>query len=393
MQRFGERAAIGLVLAACAGSCSGEDLSGTRSGAGGGSRAAGGSTSVGAGGAGGIIGGAGGAGGIIGGAGGSSGGNGSTPDAACQAIAVEAENQVQPADIVFAIDNSGSMDEEAVWVQQNMNTFSQQIIAAKVDVHVVLISSYPGDGNGICVDPPLGAGGCPTKDTNTPSFLHVSKKVSSHDALELFVSAYPQYRSALRAGASKHFVVVTDDESDVPAATFTRDLVALDPTLLTGFKFHGIFSFTEGKNDQCSGFSAGEGKIYKELVTQTGGVSGDLCLQDFKPVFDRLARAVVGGSKLACEWQIPPPPAGKTFTPSQTNITYGGIGGQPRRQIPNVDSPTACANAKDGWAWFYDDNIRPTKITVCAQACAAIQADPAARIEIAFGCPTIIVPK
>jgi hypothetical protein len=285
------------------------------------------------------------------------------------------------------------MDEEAVWVQQSMNAFSQQIIAAKIDVRVVLISSYPAEENGICIDPPLGSGGCPTKDTNAPSFLHVNEEVSSNDALELLVSTFPQYRATLRPGATKHFVVVTDDESDMPAATFTRDLVALDPASLTGFKFHGIFSYTEGNNDHCDGLSAAEGKVYKELVAQTAGVSGDLCLQDFKPVFDRLARAVVGGSKLACEWQIPPPPAGKTFTPSQTNITYAGAAGLPRRQIPNVDSAGSCAIVKDGWAWFYDDNVRPTKITVCPQACTAIQGDASAKIDIYFGCPTVIVPK
>jgi hypothetical protein len=274
-----------------------------------------------------------------------------------------------------------------------MNGFSQQISAAKINVRVVLISSYPGEDNGICVDPPLGAGGCPTTDTKQPSFLHVNEKVSSHDALELFVSTYPQYRLVLRPNAAKHFVVVTDDESDVPAATFTRDLLALDPTGFANFKFHGIFSFTEGKNDQCTGFSAGEGKIYKELVMQTGGVSGDLCLQNFKPVFDQLGKAVIGGTKLACEWQIPPPPAGKTFAPNQTNITYGGVGGQPRRPIPHVDSVSACASVTGGWAWFYDDNVRPTKISVCPQACTIVQNDAAARVDIYFGCPTVIVPK
>jgi hypothetical protein len=385
MQNRVARAAVGLVLAAAVGSCSGTDEVATRAGSGGASSGSGGSSS-GVGGSGGIIGG----GGVSGGTGGT---GTTTPDAACQAVSAQADNKAQPADIVFAIDNSGSMDEEAIWVQQQMNAFSQQIVAAKIDVHVVLISAYPGgEDNGVCIDPPLGSGGCPTRDTNLPAFLHVNEEVSSHDALELLVSKYPQYRTSLRASATKHFVVVTDDESEVPAATFSRDLVALDPTSLTGFKFHGIFSFTEGNNDHCDGFSAGEGKVYKELVAQTGGVSGDLCLQDFKPVFDRLARAVVGGSKLACEWEIPPPPAGKTFTPSQTNVTYGAVG-QPGRQIPYVDSAAACANAKDGWAWFYDDNLRPTKITVCPQACTAIQGNATAKIDIYFGCPTVIVPK
>jgi hypothetical protein len=40
----------------------------------------------------------------------------------------------------------------------------------------------------------------------------------------------------------------------------------------------------------------------------------------------------------------------------------------------------------------YDDNVRPTKITVCPQACAAIQGNAMAKIDIYFGCPTVIVP-
>jgi hypothetical protein len=379
-----------LLCSAFVAACSGTEDSGGRIGSGGRTGSGGGLTS-GTGGSGIDPTGAGGSGGSgIGGSG--TGGSGTPlPDAACQALSMEAENEVLPADIIIAIDNSGSMDEEAVWVQQNMNGFSQQIVAAKVDVRVILLSSYPGNENGVCVDPPLGAGGCPTTDSKPPSFLHLNQEVSSHDALEQFVSAYPQYRSMLRPNATKHFVVVTDDESDVTAANFTRDILARDPAVFANFKFHGIFSYTEGNNDHCDGLSAGEGKIYKQLVQQTGGVSGDLCLQNFKPVFDQLGKAVIGGSKLACEWKIPPPPAGKTFVPNQTNVSYGV--GPGRRPIPNVDSPSACASVPDGWAWFYDDNVRPTKISVCPKACTTIQSDATARIDISFGCPTVIVPK
>jgi hypothetical protein len=326
----------------------------------------------------------------IGGGFGNAAGSGDTtlPDAACEAVSQKAENKAEPADIIFALDNSGSMTEESVWVQENMNGFSTQIINANVDAHVIVISSYPGNKNGVCIAGPLGSGGCPIKDTNLPGFLHVDEVVSSHDALELIVSTYPRYKSALRAGAIKHIVVVTDDESDVAAAAFTTNLQSLDPPSFDGFKFHGIFSYTEGINDQCMGFSAGEGKIYRELVTQTGGISGDLCLQDFKPVFDRLAESVVGTSKLSCEWTIPQPPPGNTFDATKTNVTYTG-GGQTPESVPHVDSVGACQTATNGWAWFYDDGAHPTKIKVCANACDTIQKDAGAKIDIYFGCPTV----
>jgi hypothetical protein len=76
-------------------------------------------------------------------------------DEECASQTTPAENKKQPADIIVVVDNSGSMDFEAGAVQDNLDAFSQQIVDSGIDVRVVLISSYPGDGNGICIDPPL----------------------------------------------------------------------------------------------------------------------------------------------------------------------------------------------------------------------------------------------
>src|SRR5262245_52109748 len=54
-------------------------------------------------------------------------------DGACEAIAQEAKPELQPADIIWAIDTSGSMTEETNFVIQQMNNFSQQIVASGID--------------------------------------------------------------------------------------------------------------------------------------------------------------------------------------------------------------------------------------------------------------------
>jgi hypothetical protein len=318
-------------------------------------------------------------------------GSAGSSSTACSVISQRAENQRAPVDIVFALDNSGSMDEEAVWVQSNMNDFSRQIVAAAIDVRVIVISSYPGEGNGICVDAPLGSGGCPKADTKPPAFLHVDQRVASHDALELIVSTYPRYASTLRPNSTKHVIVVSDDESDWSATEAKTEILALAPPMFQGFVFHGIFSYTDGMNDHCEGLAAAAGEQYKRLVADTGGVSGDLCLQDFKPVFDRIARAVVGGSRLACEWSLPAPPAGTTFDPKLTNVRVGGSA-LPSGSVPRVASKSDCGAAPNGRAWYYDNEARPTKIFVCDAICQAIQGDASAQVDIEFGCPTIDVP-
>ena len=111
------------------------------------------------------------AGGTTGGSGGTSGTGGSVldsgtndtgldPDAACVGITQTAENKLLPADIIFALDNSGSMDAEAKFVQANMNIFSYGI-PPHIDPHVVVISADTSDDNGVCIDPPLGSGSGP----------------------------------------------------------------------------------------------------------------------------------------------------------------------------------------------------------------------------------------
>lgn len=61
----------------------------------------------------------------------------SAPDAvggACAAVTQTAVNRLQPADIIFAIDNSESMDAEFAFVREEMNDFSRRIVASGIDV-------------------------------------------------------------------------------------------------------------------------------------------------------------------------------------------------------------------------------------------------------------------
>jgi hypothetical protein len=313
-------------------------------------------------------------------------------DAACAAVTQEAEITKQPADIIWALDNSGSMTTEAQAVQNNMNIFAQQIIASGIDVHVVILSAPQTIilgipiGNGVCVAAPLGSGQCPA-DSLAPKYLHLPVTVGSWDALNLLTSHYGEYKAMLRPNASKTFVVVTDDEATAapnnsPAA-FTAAVNALDPVLFAKWTFSGVYC-----SMACANCSA-VGNVYEQLKQQTGGVSGDMCTTDFAPVFKALAQAVITGSKLSCEWAIPPPPVGQMFDPKLVNVIYTPNGSAPR-DLFNVPSATDCA-AQGGW--FYDDNAKPTKVLACPATCTEIQADLKAKIAVAFGCKTKVIIK
>jgi hypothetical protein len=298
-------------------------------------------------------------------------------------VTQEAETKKQPADIIWALDNSGSMTSEAQAVQDNMNVFAQQIIASGIDVRVVILSAPQTIilgipiGNGVCVGAPLGSGQCPN-DSLAPRYLHLPVAVGSWDALNLLTSRYAEYKSMLRPEASKTFVVVTDDNATAPpnnsAAAFTSAVTALDPVMFAKWTLSGVYCSSACLN--CSAV----GSVYEDLRKQTGGVSGDMCTTDFAPVFKALAQAVITGSKLACEWTIPPPPAGQTFDPD----------GAAARDLFNVPSPTDCGTAG---GWYYDDNAKPTKVLACPSTCSEIQADQKAKISVAFGCKTKVIVK
>ena len=285
-------------------------------------------------------------------------------------------------------------------VEDNMNVFAATILNQGIDVHVVLIAKpgNPDDGNilnpdpGICIDPPLATGSCPG-GSKPPSYQHVESSVGSNNALNKFIEQYPSYKGTLRPNAVKYFSVVSDDDAtDGPydsAASFIAAVDALDPSYFELWKFFGVFC-----TGNCNVFlaCAATGKVYNQLVAQKGGIGGDLCggnSNGFASVFSALAQTVVQGKELDCAWDIPAPPMGQVFDPGLVNVKYTPGNGPPS-DIFHVKTVSDCGPAG---GWYYDDDANPEKVQVCPSTCAVIKGDPAAKIDILFGCSTVDVPS
>jgi hypothetical protein len=349
------------------------------------------------------------------GAGGSSSGNGGDVDFdaggpgsggsdrdACAAVSSEAEVGIQPADIIIAVDTSGSMDQEAAEVQANLNTFASLITASGIDVHVVLIA-----GSDVCIPAPLGSGSCGGADEKLPEYRHVQQGVGSSNGLQVILDTYPQWKDSLRSNATKTLAIVSDDNSDLSAAAFSAALLALDPPTFQGFKFDAIVAFEDGSacfgcvfscgscaskccdksSPVCEALAADEGSVYKELVMQTGGVIGDLCEQNFDPVFQDMATGIVSGSKVSCEFEIPDQ---QMLDPNKVNVSYTPGGGGMASSVLNV--PGGVGDCGPNGGWYYDDPQNPTTITLCPATCTVVQTDAGAKIDVLFGCETQIAP-
>ena len=312
----------------------------------------------------------------------------------CAAVSEMAQNQLAPVDIVFAIDTSGSMSDEKNFVQQYMNVFSQQIFLANIDHHVVMIAEASPEGP--CINVPLGSGSCPA-DTNLPEYLHVVEGVGSSNSLEKILSTHTLWSSSIRPNSVKHLVVVSDDDSSMDANTFDAAFKALDPDYANYF-FHAIVAFDAPDELECLGgasccaaslipLAADTGQVYLNLVSLTGGVAGDLCDQEFGPVFDEIAQQVQATTPLACEWEIPEPPEGETFDPNKVNVEL--VLDNVAESVYYVDSVDDCMGG-DGW-YYYPDAVTPETIRICPETCERVQSATQAQVDILFGCATIPV--
>jgi hypothetical protein len=286
------------------------------------------------------------------------------------------------ADIIWIIDNSGSMSFEAKSVQDNLNVFSRLISGGGVDARVVLISmgasSTAGSGTGMCILPPLGSGKCPD-DTSYPRLFHVPEMVNSNDELTKIMSTYDKWRGVLRKGVAKTFVVVTDDNSRTSASTFVTWVNSQAEFQGALWRFSGIFCPGTGGAD-C----AAQGKVYNDLVLTTSGVVGDLSRQDFSPIFQQLASSVVKDAiPVDCQWTIPTPTGGAKLDPNAVNVRFTQEDGVTETLLGVIDA-AECDDVHGGW--YYDDAVNPTRVVACESSCRVMQSDHHARVEVAFGC-------
>jgi hypothetical protein len=323
----------------------------------------------------------------------------------CDLISQQADNGKQPVDIIWAIDSSPSMTLVIDAMAMEMNKLVDTVTMADIDVHIVLITAEwkkdilfnnPIIGDEVvCVGAPTGSGSCPD-DTNLPVYHHVAKEcggengcsVGSHSALSKIISSYPHYMADLRPDSLKYFGAMTDDTAGdtmdfaAQAAQFTADVEGLMPGWFDDWTFFAIIN-------------PGLGGAYQMLADQTGGITGEinpLIMQDYSTLFNMLAVTVTNEVKLACDWVIPPVPASHMgeFSPLQTNFKYTPGDGSASPEVFKVKDAGACGMEH---GWYYDNNDAPTKVVVCPKTCATVQPDLTGKIDILFGCPTVIRPE
>ncbi len=309
----------------------------------------------------------------------------------CSATTTKAEKAL--VDIIFVIDNSGSMTEETVQIKQNINSFAASIESSGLDFRVIILANRGTGALQICAPPPLGGPSCAD---NAPKFFQVDQDVESTDSLSLILSTYDNvmWGAHLRLDAYKIFVEITDDESYVTSDQFDKQLLAKLPAGMFGtatnrkYVFDSIIGWKEGTThhspgNQCT-TAVNIGDQYQKLSDLTGGIVDSICKTDFSPVLDNLAKGVI--SRLGCEFAMPKAADGKTVDPGSVVVEYTS-GTAPtvgkKIDLTQVTDATKCAATPN--AWYYDAP-KPTKILLCPETCKTAGQDTSGKMELLAGC-------
>ncbi len=361
---------------------------------------------------------------------------GPTDASACGKLTAKAELELKPVDIIFVVDNSCSMDKESQAIEQNINTnFAQIISASGIDYRVVMISQHSPSTKsisgyyGICVGAPLGGSLCPitevTQPTNNPPLFHYYDKlyVNSHDSLCRLLEWYDQpdryslapggYKDYLRTNAFKIFVSFTDDgisctyngktyndSNSVAGGTtagqqWDADLLARDPAMFgsvadRNYSFYSVIGIganpanpnkSWGPTDpittsECT-TAVDPGTGYQQLSNMTGGLKFPVCEgTGFDTVFSELAKGVIKGATIACDFKVPDPPEGKEIDLTSVGVGFTHGGGQEKfNQVANLGACTPKS--------FY---IEADRIKLCPDTCTVVQNATDGKLDVLIDC-------
>lgn len=285
-----------------------------------------------------------------------------------------------PVDIVWAIDSSRSMQDERDRLQATINDFARRVRSRVDDLRVVVITAEN------IVPPPLG--------TDALRYLFVPRDIASDEVMAVLLDSVPTYASFLRDNALLHLVMVTDDDSAVTAAQFSAraDLVFNKP-----YTVHAIASpdvnggpcrtvvpsplcLQTGIQAVCG--AANIGVQYYRAADSTGGLSIDVCLDDWTRVVGPLSDAVVGSEPVPCRSSLPLRADGSAVTLSEVTFQVSGLETEALR---DVGTQAQCASTNRGFYRELRGAEAVDTFTLCPATCTEVQASEG-EIELRLDC-------
>ena len=270
-----------------------------------------------------------------------------------------------PVDILWVVDNSGSMEDEILRVKEEFSVFIGEFVSLGLDFHLGAVTTdmdFPEDSGRLQGDPPYfdntfsdpeGAFGTTIEE------IYAVTGSGSERGLEAVQAALQEpllsganagfYRETTDDGTpvAIHTIVVTDedDDSTVSSSSFsswynglksdpdTANFSAIcgDPVSSTNF-LGGCMEWDTSSGRMLEGSA---GTKYVDVVDATGGYWASICTAEFSEALQYLSLETMGMSAV---YEL-------TYAPSSIALT----------QV-QVDGASVSYSAVDGWTYSIDNN-------------------------------------
>lgn len=217
-----------------------------------------------------------------------------------EVVDVFAQEPEVPVDVLIVVDNSHSMGPYQEKLGQNLAAFLTWFVAAEMDYQIAVTSTdVISEGHGRVSDARV------TNDTEDAEAVFAEMvalgiegsgaEMGLHAAWEALVdpSLSAQNADFLRPEAFLSTVFVTDEEDSSPFSVndYIADLRDLKPFSRKGFNASALVV----QDDAGCGEGTNESSIgsrYMAMAERTGGVSEDLCAEDFGPIVTKISQSI-----------------------------------------------------------------------------------------------------
>jgi hypothetical protein len=208
-------------------------------------------------------------------------------------------------DVLFVIDNSGSMEGEQDLLARNFPRFMDWFLDSGVDYHIGVVTTdmYDRAQTGLL----RSSDGIRWLDPETPNpqthFVDMAAvgidgandergRAAAYTAIEL--RARTDNAGFLRDEASLHLVAVTDEEDESGRDPITRREFISYLQFLKDPPARTTFSSIVGPDESGNDCDAEPGTDYLEITRAVGGVERSICSDDWGSVLDELGFLAVG---------------------------------------------------------------------------------------------------
>lgn len=293
-----------------------------------------------------------------------------------------AEAKARPVDLYVMLDRSGSMvGPKWTAVSSGLSDFFAN--PGTSDLRIGL-QFFPLDGSQVCDyksygNPVIPIGVLPDIVGELQEKLSKQDPSGETPTLPALQGAYEFTKGWAQSNPERAVAVLlaTDGEPNVCASTLDKvEMVAKN---------------AKNSEPSIATFVIGVGDLSKlDAVAKAGGTSKAFLVDGSgASTKEQLVKALgqIRDALVLCSFPLPSV-AGKDLNLNEINVTLTPPDGGVASPIYKSSSLSACS--AENLEWYYDPPEAPTQVSLCPTACAALKAQAGTKVDLIFGCASLI---